>query len=317
MLTRGWHSGAVFGAPAAAAAMGKLYGFSAATHEDALGIAATQSCGLMSAQFESMVKRMQHGFAARNGFTAVVLADGGYIGIKRVFEREYGGYLAMFGEGHSPDPTQISLGLGSTWYTNQIAIKPYAAMGGLHAGIDGALAIRAEHPVTAENVKSIRLEVGQAIFAHGGFAVQRPLTPTGAQMSLQYSIPVALLDGAAMLAQYAQRRIDQDDVWALASKTTIVENKDFDVKPHTGLTTRLTVTFTDGTILEKLVELPLGASTRPLSNADIVKKFLLLTDNVIAKPRRQKLLDTVLTLDKASAASDLLPLLTPLTGAAL
>src|SRR6202451_1470744 len=67
MLSRGWHSGAVFGPLAAAAAAGTLYGLDAAGFEDAFGMAATQSCVLMSAMYESMVKRMQHGFASRNG----------------------------------------------------------------------------------------------------------------------------------------------------------------------------------------------------------------------------------------------------------
>jgi 2-methylcitrate dehydratase PrpD len=35
----------------------------------------------MSAQFESMVKRMQHGFASRNGLTAAALAASGYVSI--------------------------------------------------------------------------------------------------------------------------------------------------------------------------------------------------------------------------------------------
>jgi aconitate decarboxylase len=52
MLSRGWHSGAVFGPPAAAAAAGTLYGLDAAGFEDAFGMAATQSCGLMSAMYE-------------------------------------------------------------------------------------------------------------------------------------------------------------------------------------------------------------------------------------------------------------------------
>ena len=317
MLTRGWHSGAVFGAPAAAAAVGKLYGFSAALHEDALGIAATQSCGLMSAQFESMVKRMQHGFAARNGFTAVVLAAGGYVGIKRVFEREYGGYLGMFGEGHSPDATQIALALGSNWNTDKIAVKPYAAMGALHAGIDAALLLRAGRPIDPEQVSTITVEVGEAAFAHGGFAVARPLTPTGAQMSLQYTIPVALLDGSAMLAQYAQSRINSDDVWALIAKTHVVMNKAFDRTPHTGFTTRVTLAFKDGTSSEQLVEWPLGTHDRPLSNAEIVKKYALLTDTAVDKARSRQLMDMVLGIEQLADASRLLPLLAPVVKPAL
>jgi aconitate decarboxylase len=97
MLTRGWHSGAVFGPAVSSIATRKMLGLSAGTMEDALGIACTQACGLMSAQFESEVKRMQHGFAARNGLLAALLARGGYVGIKEVLEREYGGYWAMFG----------------------------------------------------------------------------------------------------------------------------------------------------------------------------------------------------------------------------
>jgi len=74
MISRGWHSGVVFGPLAAAASAGTLYGLDAGEFEDALGIGATQSGGLMSAQFESMVKRMQHGFASRDGLTAAALA---------------------------------------------------------------------------------------------------------------------------------------------------------------------------------------------------------------------------------------------------
>jgi aconitate decarboxylase len=75
--------------------------------EDALGIACTQACGLMSAQFESEVKRMHHGFAARNGFLAAFLAKGEYVGIKKVLERSYGGYLAMFGQGSCKEPPYL------------------------------------------------------------------------------------------------------------------------------------------------------------------------------------------------------------------
>src|SRR5215469_2004836 len=73
MLSRGWHSGSVFGTHAAAAAAGKLLGLDAARFEDALGMAGTQSAGLMAAQFEAMVKRMHHGFSARNGLYAALL----------------------------------------------------------------------------------------------------------------------------------------------------------------------------------------------------------------------------------------------------
>ena len=57
MLHRGWHSGAVFGGPAAALAVSKLLELSPRQMEWALGHACTQAGGLMSSQFESMAKR--------------------------------------------------------------------------------------------------------------------------------------------------------------------------------------------------------------------------------------------------------------------
>ena len=308
MLSRGWHSGVVFGGPAAAAALGPLYGFGAGTYEDALGIAATQACGLMSAQYESMVKRMQHGFASRNGFTASVLAAGGYVGIKRVFEREYGGFLSVFGEGHSPDPAQISRGLGTIWNTDAITIKPYAAMGGLHAGMEAATALRTKGSIDPDAVQTILVEVGKIVYDHGGFVIQRPIEPIAAQMSLQYAIPVAILDGSGLVAQFAPIRINRDDVWTLINKTKVMYSKELDASPG-GLKTRVTISFKDGTIRHEEVDVPLGAPERPLTNAEIVAKYQSLTGGLIPKSRGEQILNFALGLDKVRDSAGLLSLL--------
>ena len=57
ILARGWHSGAVFGGTAVALVIGKMMGLGLRQMEWAVGLATTQSCGLMSAQFGSMAKR--------------------------------------------------------------------------------------------------------------------------------------------------------------------------------------------------------------------------------------------------------------------
>jgi 2-methylcitrate dehydratase PrpD len=189
MLIRGWHSGAVFGPMPAAVAAGTMLGLDADGFEDAIGMAATQAGGLMSAQFESMVKRMQHGFAARAGVLAAVLAASGYVGIKAVLERPYGGYLPVFGEGHNPDPDRVTARLGELWETERIAIKPYAAMGGLHAAIDAALELRSDiidgdGRVDPAAIGSVEIALGAGAYEHGGWAASRPLTPMGAQMNV-------------------------------------------------------------------------------------------------------------------------------------
>jgi aconitate decarboxylase len=312
MISRGWHSGVVFGTLSAAASAGTLYGLNAAGFEDALGMAATQSCGLMSAQFESMVKRMQHGFAARNGLTAAALAASGYVGIKRVFEREYGGWLSTFGEGHHPDPSRIYAGLGTLWEADRIAVKAYAAMGLLHAAIDAALRLRAEDKVPADRIERIDIDMPEAAYGHGGWQAVRPLEPIGAQMNVAYAVAVALLDGDVLIDQFSEKRINSDDVWNLIDRTETHHEKAYDQLPaDERLTTRVRLTLKDGSTRDKVVAHPRGTGDRVLTNADIVGKYRSLTSSVISTNRQTALEKTVLNLDALDDISELTALLTP------
>ena len=308
----------VFGTLSAAAAAGTIYGLNAAGFEDALGMAATQSCGLMSAQFESMVKRMQHGFAARNGLTAAALAAGGYTGIKRVFERRYGGYLATFGQGHPTDATAIYEGLGSVWETQRIAVKAYAAMGLLHAAIDAALKLRATGEAAIDEIARIDIDMSEAPYSHGGWQATRPLTTIGAQMNAAYAVAVALLDGSVLIDQFSQRRINSDDVWRLINRTHTHHEKSYDALPESQrLTTRVVITFHDGTTREQLVTQPRGTGDHQLTNAQIVDKYRSLTQLVIEPDRRCAIENAVLGLESLDDIAILTDMLNPPVNAAL
>jgi len=309
MLTRGWHSGPVYGGPAAAAAAGTLYGLDADGMEDALGLAATQACGLMAAQFESMGKRMQHGFAARNGLLAATLADGGYTGIKRVFERKYGGFLSTFGEGHDPDISQIASGLGERWETGAIAIKPYAAMAGLHAAIDAARSVLAEGRVDAQDIQAIDIYVSEPAFHHGGWRAERPLAAVGAQMNLAYAVAVTLLDGTALAEQFSAERIDADDVWRLIERTTARQEPAFDEHFEDGYNTRLEVTLASGSARTAFIDQPRGALSRPLSNEEVVSKFHTLADPLVGSKRANDIHAAVLGLEALESIESLTELL--------
>jgi aconitate decarboxylase len=318
MISRGWHSGVVFGTLSAAASAGALYRLDAAGFEDALGMAATQSCGLMSAQFESMVKRMQHGFASRNGLTAAALAASGYVGIKRVFEREYGGWLSVFGEGHHPDADQIYAGLGTVWESDRIAVKAYAAMGLLHAAIGAALQVRSDDKVQADQIERIDIDMPAAAYGHGGWQAVRPLEPIGAQMNVAYAVAVALLDGEVLIDQFSEKRINSDDVWNIIDRTKTHHEKAYDELPvNERLTTRVRVTLKDGSIRDKTVAHPRGTGERVLTNADIVAKYRSLTRSVIPADRQVAIERTVLNLDGLDDISTLTALLTPIVRSAL
>ncbi|AQV96798.1 MmgE/PrpD family protein [Cupriavidus necator] len=311
MLSRGWHSGSVFGTHAAAAAVGKLLGLDAARFEDALGLAGTQSAGLMAAQYEAMCKRMHHGFSARNGMYAAILAAGGYTGIKRVFEREYGGFLSTFGEGHDPDASQITDALGERWEVERIVIKPYAAMGGIHAPLDALFDVDARRRLRAEEISRIEADVTHAVYHHGWWVPERPLTPIGAQMNIGYALAVAVLDGAALVPQFSPSRIDSDDVWALLPRIDVRHEPSFDAGGQRGRgRVRLVVTFTDGERIEVNRQMS-RAIESPQTNDEVAEKYRALTHDLIEPERQASIEHMVRNLEALDDVRDLLGLLAP------
>lgn len=320
MLSMGWHSGAVFGPCAAAAAVSKVLGCTPNVMEDALGIACTQACGLMSAQFESMVKRMQHGFAARNGLFAVLLARSGYLGIKQVLERPYGGFLTTFGQGSGKDPVcrpeEVTKGLGEAWEVQKIKVKPYASMAGTHCTVDCIAALQtsaAERMKDLDSITGILIEMSEPAFKHGGWTAQRPLTVTGAQMSCSYIAAVQLVDGMVTPAQFRHRQLDRDELWRLIKKTECRRVDDLD-NPWAQ---RVTLEFGDGQpALVQIVSAPKGVKPA-LSNEEIRQKWRLITQGVISDERREKIENVVLNIEDVADIVTLGPFMAEMTANAV
>src|SRR2546430_5367193 len=104
-IGQGWHSGATVGVFAAGAAAARGLKLPVEKTVHALGIAGTQSAGLMAAQYGAMVKRMHAGRASQSGLYGALLAEQGFTGIENVFEAEYGGLRTTFSR--SPGPFQL------------------------------------------------------------------------------------------------------------------------------------------------------------------------------------------------------------------
>jgi len=315
VLTKGWHSGAIFGPAAAAAAASKMMGLPASQVEDAIGIACTQAGGLMSAQFESEVKRMQHGFASRNGLLGALLARGGYVGIKKVFERTYGGYLTMFSQGSGRNPqyleNEISKGLGTVWKISSIRVKPYAAMAGTHNTVDCIRALQAREPVKMKDlnsITSIKIEMSEAAYHHGGWKAERPLTSTGAQMSNSYIGATQLVDGQVLPPQFSRQSLDRDAVWNLVDKTTCRETAELAGK----YAQRVTIHFKDDSSLSQ--ELPAARGVSPeMSNQETLEKWRSLTQGLIDEGRRKRIEEIVLDLEDAADMVELGELMAGIT----
>ncbi|KAI0384974.1 hypothetical protein F5Y04DRAFT_202875 [Hypomontagnella monticulosa] len=317
LLLRGWHSGPVFGCPAAAAASSKLLGLSADDTESAIGIACTQAGGLMAAQYEGMIKRVQHAFAARNGLFGALLSRNGYVGIKKVYERNYGGFLNMFSQGNGKTPPydvrKVTEGLGEVWQTTNIRVKLHACVGGCHGQIEAIEKLQKAHPErfaigNLGHIKSIKVGLSGPIFAHDGWEPQeRPLTETGAQMNAAYIGAIQLVDGQVLIAEFANHKMDRDIVWDLVYKTKCHHDTQFD-KPNHGCGAHIVVEFDDGFTVEETIQMPRGFDP-PITDEEIRTKYRKLALSAIDQQRMEKIEELILGIDRLDDISEIFEVL--------
>lgn len=311
LVSRGWHCGSVYGVLSGAAGAGKIRRLDENQFEDAIGTAATQACGLMSAQFEAMVKRMHSGMAARSGVLAAALAGAGFTGIKRVLERDFGGFVKTFCGDDPFDLSQLTKRLGKQWEVMRIAVKPaYSAMAGTHSAIEGALKLRAMPGFSVGKIKEIRIGTTEAMLHHGGFKLERPATAIGAQMSHRYVVAVTLIDGTPSVPQFSPKRINSDDVWKLLERIHAYQDREIDSRGEEGRWgTRLIAIFTDGRTEEIEVRYPKGGEKFPLTNREIVGKYDRLAALVMDPRHAAELKEMVLDLERCKDVGELSRLL--------
>lgn len=142
-------------------------------------------------------------------------------------------------------------------------------------------------------IASIKLDMTEAAFHHGGFEVKRPVAATGAQMSCAYTAATQLVDGQVLPSQFRHDQLERDDVWNLVAKTKCFHARDLGEDRYTQ---RVTITLNDGTVLT--VTLPGPRSVSPgLSNDEILEKWRRLTQGLVDNERRDKIEKLVLDIE--------------------
>ena len=196
------------------------------------------------------------------------------------------------------------------------AIKPYAAMGGIHSPLDALFDVDAKRRLVAGEIASIDCYVTHAVYHHGWWKPERPLTPIGAQMNIGYALAVAVLDRDAMVEQFTPSRINADDVWNLLRRIDVHHDPAFDAGGATTKTRcRLVVNFTDGQRLE-VNRNASRAIESPLSSDEVARKYRELTNKLVDAERQAAVERSVRDLESLDDMRDLLGLLAPPVGAA-
>jgi 2-methylcitrate dehydratase PrpD len=300
---RGWHITSTCGVFGAAAAAGKLLRLDRQRMIWALGNAAAQSAGLIES-LGSMAKSISVGNAARNGLAAALLAEQGFTGAEQAIEGTYGFAKVMSDEA---DFSAVTDGLGASWEILANAYKPYPCGVVLFPVIDGCLDLRARHALAADRIATVTVR-GHPLLR---MRTDRPDVTSGreAKVSLQHSVAVTFLYGAAGLAQYADACVVEPAVLGLRGKVAVEEDADVPVE-----TAFVTVETTDGRRLECHVTEARGTMARPMSDAELEAKFRGLADHGAPSLDAERLIQAIWGIDREPNAATIIKMTAPSVG---
>jgi 2-methylcitrate dehydratase PrpD len=297
---RGWHITGTTGMLGAAAACARLLRLDADRTTMALGIAASQPVGVRE-QFGTMTKPFHPGAAARAGLTAALLAKHGYTASARALEAPRG-LMQTYSTRH--DWSETTERLGQRFEISFNTYKPFACGIVIHPSIDGCVQLAAAHLLRADDIARIDLNVHPLVLELTGKT--SPRTGLEGKFSVYHACAAGVLFGQAGEAEFADAVVARPGVIALRERiratadATIAEDA-----------AEITVTCTDGRRLHLAVAHAIGSLERPMTDADLERKFHGLVDPVLGAARAAQLIDACAALARESDVRAITKLATP------
>jgi 2-methylcitrate dehydratase PrpD len=294
---RGWHITGSTGMLGAAAACARILGLDAATTAMALGLAASQPVGVRD-QFGTMAKPFHVGAAARAGLMSVWLAKHGFTASTRALEAPRG-LLQTYST--KCDWTEITGTLGERFEIAFNSFKPFACGIVIHPSIDGCVQLATAHALAADQIDRIELEVHPLVLELTG--ARAPRTGLEAKFSVYHACAMGVLFGQAGEAEFSDAVVERADVIALRDR--IVASADETIGEDQA---DVTIACRDGRRLHVFVAHAIGSLERPMTDADLERKFRALADPVLGAARVRGLhaaLASVAAVDDVAALTAL------------
>jgi len=268
-----FHPTAVLGAPAAAAAVGAALGLSAEKIATAIAIAGSLAAGIIEYLADgSWTKRLHAGSSAQSGIRAALLAEAGFTGPSTVLEGKHGFYKA-FAPSKTPNFKPLLDDLGSRFILETIAFKPYACGTMTQPFIDCAIEL-ARSGVKPDDIVSMVCKVGEGtVHRLWEPLAQKHAPPNGyaGKFSTPYCIAAGFIDGKCGFEQFADQRVKDPALRALAAKVSyVIDPNDEYPRNFTG---HIRATLKDGTVREVHKPHMRGGAHEPLTKAEILGKF--------------------------------------------
>ncbi len=300
LFQRGFMATSTVGALGAALAVGKLLRFNAEDMAGALGAAGAYAGGL--AQFYhsgGYTKRLNGARAAESGVMAALLTQAGIWGPRDILEGE-AGFFRGFSE--KSDPSKVTDDLGRAFRLMEVSTKIHAGAGRLQASVDAGLALGNAHGLTPAQI--VDVEVGIPKVIQGRLTQLQPPDLQSAQLSVPFSLAMALAMGRTRGPQAAIRREDyevalqSEAIRTLSGRVRCVLDSQVEAGTNTEeVPSRVSIRLADGREFTEHVAHPRGSPHRRMTWEELSALFRDTVADALPAERLDAVLDGVAGLD--------------------
>jgi 2-methylcitrate dehydratase PrpD len=275
---QGFHVTGTAGTFGAAAAAGRLLGLDAGQMAHAFSASAAQAAGLRE-MFGSMSKSLHAGKAAGNGLYSALLARHGWISTREGLEGRRG-YWAVLSS--RVDPSVATDRLGESWELRRNGLKPYSCGVVSHPTIDAMRRLRETTGVPADEIVEVRARVNPYVLELMG-KTELTMGLEG-KFSIYHCAAIAYLDGTARVRQFSDEAVRRPDVVALRQRVKAEVDPSL---PTSAAVVELVAR--DGRAWHEEVHDATGTPGNPMSDDDVVEKFLDLIEGRLRRDRAGEL----------------------------
>jgi|Deesub1362A_J573_1020465.scaffolds.fasta_scaffold00561_2 2-methylcitrate dehydratase PrpD len=284
----GWHATSTIGRLASAAGCAKLMGLGEEQVVHALGIAATQACGLKRV-FGSMCKPFHAGAASQGGLAAVLLASDGFTSTDNILEGPFG-FLQVFGGKVNDDFLER---LGKKWEVEAIIQKYHASCHFTHSPIEGVLkAVAQKDDMAPEEIREVRVRVSELAARTAG--IEDPRTELEGKFSMRYCVANALLGGPTGLRGFTLERVNDPQRKEFIEKVKVIGDPQI---PDGSWLANVEIELESGRILAASADVSQEVPELAVKRGKITSKFHDLCDPVLGEARALRLEEMILKLE--------------------
>ena len=260
-----------------------MLGFGKDKLKDAVSAATLSSYGTLKVLEDvSQLKPYNCGKAALMGFYSAMMADAGFCGPNDPMEGDTG-FLKMMATDYDKG---ILLNRNDYLYVDKVYLKPYASCRHTHPEIEAAMKIRKEQGFNIHDIDEICVRTYKGVI--GKHDTRDIYGEASARMSIPFSIAVSLVAGRAGIEEFTERYVNDGMVRQLTGKVKIQGDEELSRLVPDKRCAVVTINMKNGVSYQAKVEYPKGEPENPLSNDELLDKFMSMTAHAGLNENRSK-----------------------------